>query len=355
MSKKVILGTSAEFLHKEGLGTTPAIWEDGLRIDTGPGNFEWWYFDAQFDDGTTAVIVFATKPFTNRTDPLTPQIQLTITRPGGEKLVSSPFYTQEDFSASRETCDVRMADSWVRGDLHRYQMHVHAREEDKEALCADLVFTGIVPAWRPGAGKNYYNPELTRFFGWLPAIPFGSVEGTLTYQGQTQVVKGSGYHDHNWGNVSLEDIIDHWYWGRAHIGEYTAIFVEMTSTRTYGYQKIPIFLLAKGSQILIGDGAPLSLQVEDLVTHPGKRTYPRELDFDWQDGESRAHLSLRAPQVIESVSLLYFLPPWQKTILHFFANPYYFRFRADLTLNVQLAGEQGIEKGQAIYEMMLLR
>jgi hypothetical protein len=36
-------------------------WEDGLRTDTGPGSYEWWYFDAHLDDGSSLVIMFYTK------------------------------------------------------------------------------------------------------------------------------------------------------------------------------------------------------------------------------------------------------------------------------------------------------
>ena len=36
------------------------LWEDGRRIPElyKPGNFEWWYFDAQLTDGRTLVLVF---------------------------------------------------------------------------------------------------------------------------------------------------------------------------------------------------------------------------------------------------------------------------------------------------------
>ena len=33
-------------------------------------------------------------------------------------------------------------------------------------------------------------------------VPEGAVTGTLTADGETRQVTGSGYHDHNWGNVS---------------------------------------------------------------------------------------------------------------------------------------------------------
>ena len=39
-----------------------AEFEDGQRIGTEKGRYEWWYFDAHLDDGATVVEVFYTKP-----------------------------------------------------------------------------------------------------------------------------------------------------------------------------------------------------------------------------------------------------------------------------------------------------
>ena len=58
---RVTRATSPEFLERDGLTDTVALWEDGLRTDPDGDSFEWWYFDASFSDGSTAVIVFLPK------------------------------------------------------------------------------------------------------------------------------------------------------------------------------------------------------------------------------------------------------------------------------------------------------
>src|SRR5947209_11481085 len=121
MTKQVIIAEGAESLQREGLVSAPAPWEDGLRADTGPGNFEWWYFDAHFDDGVTVVVVFLTKPLLQRGNALTPTIQLFITLPT-RKLTALPFYPADQFRAAKDGCDVRIGPNWVRGDLHRYEL-----------------------------------------------------------------------------------------------------------------------------------------------------------------------------------------------------------------------------------------
>ena len=92
MTKPVIFGVTPEFMARDGLTETIQPWEDGLRAETGPGSFEWWYFDAHFEDGSTVVLVFMTKPLLERNDPLNPHIAFTITRPDGS--IDRPEYNQ---------------------------------------------------------------------------------------------------------------------------------------------------------------------------------------------------------------------------------------------------------------------
>jgi hypothetical protein len=74
LPKSITFGLGPPFLQRDGLTETVAPWEDGLRAETGPGHFEWWYFDAHLDDGSTAVIVFATKSLLARKGSLRSQL-----------------------------------------------------------------------------------------------------------------------------------------------------------------------------------------------------------------------------------------------------------------------------------------
>jgi hypothetical protein len=62
------------------LGIAPievAEFEDGQRIGTDRGRYEWWYFDADLDNGATVVVVFYTKPNVSPNGPLAPRITST--------------------------------------------------------------------------------------------------------------------------------------------------------------------------------------------------------------------------------------------------------------------------------------
>lgn len=361
MPKTVIYAVGSEFLERDHLTEEVALWEDGQRAPTSPGHFEWWYFDAHFDDsspslgarGSTAVIVYATKPIVAPRTRLTPNLSLTITRRNGTKTAQFALPPANQFTASSGICDVRIGPSWVKQSMQggRWTFSLHAETTE---LSADLRFTGLVPPWRPGAGKTYFG-DLDHYFAWLPSIPFGTVEGTLTFDGQVHHVKGTGYHDHNWGNVALPSVLDHWTWGRAHVGEYTLIFVEQIAAKEYGYARIPVFLLAKGDQVLAEDSRYFTMQARDFVHHPGGREYPLDVDFNWERGSDRVRLILREPKLIEAVSLLMALPPAKRRLAHLFANPYYFRFNTMLDLEIDLDAWRDSVRGPALYEIMMLK
>jgi predicted secreted hydrolase len=348
--KNTQLDPTTEIELQERLADTVAVWEDGLRTDVDSDSFEWWYFDANFEDGSTAVIVFFTKPMFDFKGPVTPQVSLSITRPNGDKIEKLADYSADQFSASKETCDVRIGENWVKGDLKRYDLHVEIDD-----VVADLTFTGIVPAWHPNMDKAYYGDN-NHYFAWLPAIPYGVVEGSLSYEGEVHQVIGNGYHDHNWGTIGLYDITDHWYWGRARIGDYSLIFAEKIASKKYGFKPMSVFMLAKGSEILAANGPPLCLEARDFVKLPsGHIKYPKEVDIKWQEGEETVKMAIRNPQILEDVDFLQDLPAWRRSLLRWITNPHYFRFNADIDLNIDLNNEKITKNGKVLFEIMVLQ
>ena len=100
----------------------------------------------------------------------------------------------------------------------------------------------------------------------------------VTYPEGTLHLEGSGYHDHNWGNISMLKLMHHWYWGRARIGEYKVISSWITAEKKYGYKEFDVFMLAKGGEIL-GDNANHTLRFlpsdEYIDDHTGKPVFSK--------------------------------------------------------------------------------
>jgi len=348
-SPQPIFFKTIEELNTFGIPKEVELWEDGFRTNRNKGFFEWWYFDAHFDDGTTVVVVFMTKSITEYKGPLKPAIMITINRKDGSKLFKAKKYAVNSFFSSKEQCDVKMGTNFVNGDLKEY--HLYSEIDD---VLVDLTFKGIVKAWRPGEGKIYFGDH-AHYFGWVAPIPHGTVKGSLSYDGKTHEVKGVGYHDHNWGNLSLPAIQDHWYWGRTTLDEYTVIFVEQTTTKNYGSVKLPVFLVAKGSEVLIEEGEMLKLETSDFINHASGHKYPNKLIFKWEKGEDKVVITLTNPRIIEATGLLSAIPKWKQKVARLFVNPYYFRFHSEITLEINYQGIKTVKFGNTLYELMQLR
>jgi hypothetical protein len=350
MNRRILIPSGSEALKREGLRERPEAWEDGLRAKPQAGNFEWWYFDALFENGVTAAITFFTKPILEHNSVLKPGVSVTLVKPNGQVLHDLALTLPEEFSASKERCYVRAGESFVRGDLRQYELH--ARTGD---LSVTLNFTARVPAWRPGGtGKFYVDEGFSRYFGWLPVIPHGTVEGQVTYEGKMRSVKGVGYHEHTWGNYPLNDIARQYYRGHAHLGDITLVFGQLTATRHFGEEKLGTLLLTKDSQILLDTGNSLDLDETDFIAHEGGRSYPDGLDIQWQKGAEFARLKLRGPRVTDAVSLMDLLPVSRRIFGQISTNPFHFRLQAEAELQLNQSGLVTSNQGQALFELMLL-
>jgi predicted secreted hydrolase len=340
-------------LKREGLNPDRVeVWEDGYRTKDIENGFEWWYFDAQLDDGSTLVTVFTTKPLTKPKGPMDPAILIIYKDAAGKRETFSDHYDPAGLSSARESCDVRIGPSWAKGDLETYQLHAEA-----EGFAADLSAKRKSPSWRPGAAFNYLDEAKTKYFAWVVPMPYGEVEGTLSRNGKTWKAKGSMYHDHNWGNATVGSLLDHWYWGRARIEDYTLIFAMMTTIKIFGRGgiKLPVLFLAKGDEILTDDSLPLRLETQGDVKGPGGQSYPTSLDWRWKTEEGSMEILLRNPRLMVDLDLAADLPGWAKPFIHLIANPYYYDFDSDLELSVDLNGVKDKVQGRCVFEKMMFR
>ena len=330
-----------------------APWEDGLRTDSTPGTYEWWYFDAHLDDGSTLVVVFHTKPFTGTNGPLSPVVQVDLVRPDGTKVSKTVALPADQFSASKERCDVSIGKNRFEGDLHEYRIHL-----DTPELAGDLTLTGEVEAWRPAAGILAFGATDEKYFAWLPAVPQGHVEGALTVEGTRMELHGTGYHDHNWGNAPLTELVHDWYWGRARVGAYSVIASFITADPQFSGTQFPIFLLAKGDQVLAGDGTHVTFSSSDVTTDEvtGKPIASR-LEWNYAHDGKRYRVTFLRKRDLARASMLDLLPGVTRFLarLSGFDGAYH-RFTGDVTVEA-FEGETLVDtqtNATAVWELMYL-
>ncbi len=331
---------------------TVEVWEDGYRAaveaDT---TFEWWYFDCQFDDGSTLVVTFSNKPHTDPHGPLAPTLLVIRQLPDGTRSHVEPIFPADVFAASAERCDVRIGPNTVTGDLDTYTLHI-----ELDDFVADLTIDRIAPSWRPGAGITYFGAAKDRYLAWVVPVPYGTVTATITDGETISTRTGSAYHDHNWGNHLMSGFLDHWYWGRAHVGDYTVVYVRMTTKGFLGFGvvNIPTFFLAKGDTIITDDLIPLRLETSGEVPGPGHQSYPEKLVWTWQTDRGRITMTASNPELIESLEMST-RRRGLSALTHVGDHPMYYDFNADFELDIALDDLTDRVVGRTLYEKMMFR
>lgn len=326
-------------------------WEDGMRTTGGPGSYEWWYFDFTLDDGSTVVIVYYTKNFTQAGSALRPFVTFQMNRPDGTSVAKSILGRAADFSAAKDRCDVRIGSNTVSGDLTDYALHV-----ETAGVQADLTLHRTVPSWRPGTGYMIFHKGAGHYFAWLPSVPQGVVQGTITTDGAGRAVTGVGYHDHNWGDVSVLDLMHDWYWGRAQVGPYTVIASYITARAEYGNAPVPLFMLARDGRIIADDASKVRFSADGVHVdaYTGKPVADL-LVYDFNDGTQHYRVTFRRERDIARTRFLDLLSGGQAFLARLSGfDGAYLRFTGPVTVE-RLEGAQVADTAteqSAVWELM---
>lgn len=290
----------------ENLGLTPgapALWEDGFHIAGNAGNYEWWYFDSKLNDGSSLVIVFYPGPMFSFSKGFHPHVTFTHTRADGTKYESRVDAELKDCIFSRDDCEVRVGPCTVKGDLHHYE--IFWKDNNIEAT---VILDGNVPAWRPQSGHILFDNK--HYFAWLPSVPEGNITVTIKGKDGEETLTGTGYHDHNWGDVPMFSLMHHWYWGRAKIGDYQVVSSYITAAKKYSYDEVPIFMLAKDGKILADQPEKyLTYSEEDIFFDPiTKKHVANKLVYDYDDGAQHYRITYHREGDLEQLGMETQLP-----------------------------------------------
>ncbi|HEX6626551.1 MAG TPA: hypothetical protein VF105_01235 [Gemmatimonadaceae bacterium] len=276
------------------------VFEDGMRTRGGPGSYEWWYFDSHLSDGSSLVIVFYTKPQLNPDGDLAPFASVELDRPGQSPIRLEAHVSPDAFSASPDRCDVRVGENTFRGNLHEYDIHF-----SHDHVTVDVKLRGHVPSWRPSSGHVFFGDHDEHLFAWLVAVPQGEVWVDLNVRGEKEHLDGVGYHDHNWGDVSMAKLINHWYWGRAQAGDYSIVASYIVAEKAYGNAELPIFMLARKGKIIADDARKVSFKLEDQHTDPKSgKPVANVVVYEYDDGPERYRVSYRRSETIVNQKLI---------------------------------------------------
>ncbi len=335
------IGKSSEYLD---WNKNPPNAQDRARhLIAGKRPFEWWYFDGHLDTGETFVGVFLDPNFESGK----PGITFSLYSPDWKKSSVLKSFQAGEMQSSTEDVNITCPLGFVR----RIDDKTYHVQWNVDGTKADFKLTTTAPGWMP-AGKDGVNGDHRDFF-WNVHQARNRIEGTITRDGQTRKVKGTGYADHNWGRRPFNEITRHWVWGRIFSDEYTIIFADVDYIDP-SIKSRPLYI-ARGDAMIVGAGSP-TIRQWDFVTHPVlKRHYPTKVSIDFAGGEVQAHLNIRFKYLAEDVDLLTVadLNPFSRWIAStFIARPTYFRIIANYKGDIIEQGKVTSIEGECLYEIM---
>jgi hypothetical protein len=349
--KLAVMATSPADYQRLGLSPTSiAPWEDGARTDASAGTYEWWYFDAHLADGAKLVISFMDKDLAEPQKPLSPVLRLNLELPDGrifEKLVR---YPRDEWSAAKDHADVHLGDNRFTGDLHEYRIQAKAEE-----ISVDVTLIGQVPPWRPSTGYMLFGADRSLEFAWLPSVPQGAATVAYSIGGDKHETTGVGYHDHNWGNVGLMKVVHDWYWARGQAGPYTVIASYITSSEQFGFEPLPIFMLARDNIVVGDDPAKVTFEREGVYTDQKTgKPVAKTTRYTYANGEDRYLVSFTRTHDLSTTRMVDSIKGVQRIaakLMHF--DGAYLRFAGDLEISRYRGGELvEAHKDDAIWELM---
>ncbi|MBQ9853264.1 MAG: hypothetical protein IJO69_04260 [Ruminiclostridium sp.] len=282
----------------KALGVNPnrvEAWEDGRRNTDELGRIEWWYFDADMEDGTKVGVNFATNPpFRPDEAGYHPFVYYNIQFPDGSVETDARFYDASECSFGAGNCDVRCGVNVFRGDLSCYELHV---EHEEKGISIDLTLESTVTPWRPGTA--YMGKDDGNFFTWLCAVPRGSVSGSITCGGKRVPVQGVGYHDHQWGTSENYQFWNRWFWGRQQTGEYTVLLFDLVSARDTDHVQFPLFCVQDGKGNVLIDNVvrtdDVAITVEGTRPQQGSgKLLPDVSRYCFKQGDMEAVYTLKS-------------------------------------------------------------
>ncbi len=137
--------------------------------------------------------------------------------------------------------------------------------------------------------------------------------------------------------------MNHWYWGRAKVGDYTVIACDIIAEEKYGNKRLPVFFIAKDGKIL-NDDASIT-KIERANTHINdftKKFMDDTLVYTQTVSPDEEYIiTFERKRDIMPRSLLEVVTPIKRFLGKLVGmNPTYMRVMGDVTVDVRRNGEQ---------------
>jgi hypothetical protein len=266
--------------------------DDAIHYEPTAGFFEWWYFDACFDNGYHIIFELFSSMWNEVV--ASPKAAIHVHAPHGKNITVVETYDVSQLEASGARCELRVGAHFVRESNGSYEIRWRCQD-----VAIELTWETQAAGWLPGTGALFSDQTTGKHLNWVIPVPRARVNGQLHLQGASFFVKGLGYHDHNWGNTSMNRAFSGWYWGRAFISDYTVVYADVIAGKGDSALHVsPCLVVCGGKRILVTD--TITVVPGDVVHDPIlKIFYPRRVEVFFRREDLPGRLVLQASDIWE--------------------------------------------------------
>jgi hypothetical protein len=279
--------------------------EDGAHRLPGDKFFEWWYFDAHFDNGYHLVVALHTALFNIISRPAV--IAVHLYGPGGWKKVGMTAFKPSEVSSAVGQCDVRLGPSRVWDAGNHYGVYV-----EQGSIRVSLEYHREIEGLQVGTGVLFADPTSEQSFHWIVPLPRASVSGWLWVDGERMAVNGIGYHDHNWGNLDLYQVLRSWTWGRVITDRHTMIFWDLLGRRIVD-SRVTAAILWQGPKLLFSTDQVSLYSSKSGIGQRADAYCPDRIKLQVNDNPLAVQATLRTRRDLDTIDFAQPQSRWEST------------------------------------------
>lgn len=196
---------------------TSALLHNGPHFSAAFGYFEWWYFHLIADGGWYLnFILHTTDMFAMNRQPY---MSMSVLRVSQKAMYFRRSFTEcpvifgaTALLADGLGCTISESDAAVNFDLSFPGASIVGtmRRTSPGVVFGD----GALHRDRPTGKANY----------WIVPVPSAPFNAVLDLGGTKQPLRGTAYHDHNWGTVPIQDAFSGWMWGHMTFDDGSLVF-----------------------------------------------------------------------------------------------------------------------------------
>jgi hypothetical protein len=326
--------------------------DDGLHMEMGQrGLYEWWYFDAHFDNGYTLVVFFhASNP--NPGLEGKSGVEIVLLRPDGVRVQKFIPYQKTDFYAAGDRPEVRIGQNTLQVRQQDGELPIYEIDVKEQGLGCHLTYQAEVKGWKPGTGLSHFGD--LGFFGWVIPFARASVSGMISDGEKTFSVQGIGYHDHNWLNFRFATIIEYWMWGRIYSENFTVSYACIQCNQKVNRHLVKVLMLAKGKEVILSTGEFDFLQDDPEYNPQAKYEFPKQVTILVPD---KLNIKLSMRRILEAQDMLENYSPVLRLLAKHILRiqPGYFRLLSGFDMEVVRQGRSMNETGETLHEIVLFK